>query len=87
MEAEQNGGETPSAAETAAEEDSEEVYVSNFKHDADAAAEKPWLKTSIEELKESIDRDAGIKSVRSEKKGPAKEKTDEEVAARWQNTG
>ncbi|MGM9567698.1 MAG: hydroxylamine reductase, partial [Clostridia bacterium] len=89
VEAEQNGGET-SAPETNTEttdENNDEVYVSKYKHDADAAAEKPWLKTSIEELKESIDRDAGIKSVRSEKKGPAKEKTDEEVAARWQNAG
>ena len=89
VEAEQNGGETP-APETnteANDENNDEVYVSKYKHDANAAAEKPWLKTSIEELKESIDRDAGIKSVRSEKKGPAKEKTDEEVAARWQNAG
>ena len=67
-------------------EESEEPYVSAFQHDATAAAEKPWLKTSIQELKESIDRDAGIKTIRKdEKKDPAKEKTPAEAAKQWQN--
>lgn len=81
--------ELPPAEENNTEhiEDAETPYVSTFRHDADAAASKPWLKTSIEELKESIDRDAGIKTLRKdEKKNPAKEKTPEEAAEQWKNT-
>lgn len=72
---------TPSNANT---EKDEEVYTSSYRHDEKSAAEKPWLKTSIEELKDSIDRDSGIKTIRKAEKAPGEEKSAEE-AARWQN--
>ncbi|MBR5329017.1 MAG: hydroxylamine reductase, partial [Firmicutes bacterium] len=71
VEAEKNGGNPPATTAPATEDgENEEAYVSKYKHDPNAAADKPWLKASIEELKNSIDAEAGIKSVRSEKKGP-----------------
>ena len=87
VEADAANGSTAETAAAAENGDDEETYVSSYHHDEAAAAEKPWLKTSIEELKESIDRDAGIKSVRrDEKKAPAKEKTAAEAAEQWQDT-
>ena len=87
VEAEQGGEANAPAPKAPSDENDEETYVSQYHHDAASAADKPWLKTSIEELKASIDRDAGIKSVRKdEKKAPAAAKTEEEVAAQWQNT-
>ena len=88
VEAEKSGN-APASADTAAtkaEEDTNEPYVSKYKHDPNAAAAKPWLKTSIEELKNSIDAEAGIKSVRNERKGPAETPSPEEASAQWQET-
>lgn len=83
VEAEKNGG-TPSE-EVKDIESSEEPYVSKYKHNPQAAADKPWLKASIEELKNSIDAEAGIKSVRNNRKEAEKAPSPEEVSDRWQD--